>query len=320
METPTNIGRGSPKDVFLQLGLFITLYISVVSLITLLMKVINYRFPDLLRDGDYGLFYDRSFYSSGSVRWALSALLILVPVHLILYWWQNKGLNLEPAKRESKFRKGLIYLTLFLTAGTVLITLIILVYHFLGGELTTRFLLKVISVLVVTGLVFFAYLRNVRVKLEAGPLSSRGYILITLVVVAASLTGGFLITGSPTSQRSLRLDAERVQDLQSLVYNLQSYWEAHQGKLPPDLQTLALDINYRTTASDPETGEPYGYTITGPNTFDLCATFTLATPAPPTLVKPRLGSEADSWEHLAGQTCFSRTLDPARLKPPTPRD
>jgi len=68
----------------------------------------------------------------------------------------------DPVKRASPVRKWLTYLTLFIAATVLIGDLITLVYNALGGELTTRFLLKVLTVAVIAGGTFGYYLWDLR--------------------------------------------------------------------------------------------------------------------------------------------------------------
>ena len=63
---------------------------------------------------------------------------------------------------------------------------------------------------------------------------------------------------------------------------------------------------------DQQTGEAYGYRVTGDLTFQLCATFNKASRTRGD--GPRFapaGVTNDSWRHDAGEFCFDRTVDPA---------
>ena len=66
--------------------------------------------------------------------------------------------------KELKVRKGLGYLTLFIAAILAIIDVSTLVYNLLGGEITIRFILKVLVVLAVAAVVFFYYLKEMRSK------------------------------------------------------------------------------------------------------------------------------------------------------------
>jgi hypothetical protein len=57
----------------------------------------------------------------------------------------------------------------------------------------------------------------------------------------------------------------------------------------------------RINLRDPETNEPYTYTVQNESTFELCATFT----------RPREYTSGVFWNHPAGRHCFTiNVLDP----------
>ena len=55
-----------------------------------------------------------------------------------------------------------MYLTLFVAASVLIGDLIVLVHSALSGELTARFVLKVITAGLIAGLIFGHYLRDLR--------------------------------------------------------------------------------------------------------------------------------------------------------------
>src|SRR3989344_2356957 len=120
-----NRAVSSPKDVFMQLLVMIALYISAVSFGMLLFNYIDLWFPDPLVD-----FYART---SGSIRWALASLTIVFPVYLWLAWTLAREMSRDPAKRELKIRKWLVYFTLFAAAVIIIGDLVYLIYKFLHG-------------------------------------------------------------------------------------------------------------------------------------------------------------------------------------------
>lgn len=77
-------------------------------------------------------------------------------------WLLNKAIDKDPDKRSSKIRKWLTYITLFIAAGVIIGDLITLVYNVLNGELTTRFILKVLTVGGIAGSIFGYYLWDLR--------------------------------------------------------------------------------------------------------------------------------------------------------------
>src|SRR3989338_3472131 len=67
----------------------------------------------------------------------------------------------EAQVRESKIRKWLIYLTLFITSLVIIGDLVFVINTFLGGEIKARFILKALSILFVAVVIFWYYLDDV---------------------------------------------------------------------------------------------------------------------------------------------------------------
>lgn len=152
-----NKPKASPKDVFLQLLSMITLYVSAGALIDLLFAFVNITFPDVLNT--YSSYLD---YMRDSIRFDVSLLIITFPAYLATNWFLGKEYAIQPEKKELRIRKWLIYLTLFISALVLLGDLVVLVNNLLRGDLTTAFLLKVLSVFVVIGGIFWYYLAESR--------------------------------------------------------------------------------------------------------------------------------------------------------------
>lgn len=150
--------KTSPKDVFIHLLAIITLYASAGSFINLIFNYINLAFPDSLEIRNYYLYSSQI----SSIRFSIAALIIVFPVYLITTKFLSKTYDLTPEKRNLRIRKWLVYLTLFLTAITIISDLVALVYNLLGGDITSRFILKVVTVLFVAGSIFFFYYQDLK--------------------------------------------------------------------------------------------------------------------------------------------------------------
>ena len=148
--------KTSPKDVFLHLLAIVTLYVSAASFLTLIYQYANILFPDITSPG--GDYYG----SYGAIRWAIASLIVIFPVFVITSWQLNKGYTASPSKRNLRIRKWLIYFTLFAAALIIIGDLVALINRFLGGELTIRFIIKVLAVLFVTGNTFFYYFSDLK--------------------------------------------------------------------------------------------------------------------------------------------------------------
>ena len=295
----------SPKDVFLDIWTVATLYVSAGFLISLLFDFVNYYLPDAANP----------YFSADSLRWSVAILLTIFPTHVIAQWLLQKEYSKEPAKRERRLHKWLLYLTLFLAAAAIVGDLATLIYNFLGGELSARFILKVLSVALVAGGILSYYILDLRregVKLSS---ASIWLVRVIIVFVAVAVIGAFFVAGSPFRQRDVKIDEQRINHLQTIqneiVYN---YWQ-NKRELPPSLGALRNDITGFAPPVDPETSSPYEYLKTGDLSFELCGVFTTSNLNDP---KARFVPEAfpygkspENWQHASGRVCFNRTIDPA---------
>ncbi|KKU58245.1 MAG: hypothetical protein UX81_C0024G0005 [Parcubacteria group bacterium GW2011_GWA2_47_12] len=305
--------KTGPKDVFLHLLAIIALYVSTGSFIALLFQYINVYLPDKAVDQYYSL---QSAYAS--MRWSIALLFVVYPVYVWASWFLNKEYKIEPQKKEMKIRKWLLYFTLFATALLIIGDLVALIYSFLQGELTARFLYKILAVLLVAAIIFKYYLMDLK---NSAPYKIFAYAVSVLVALA--VIGGFFVAGSPQEARLRHFDDIRAQNLQEIQSQVVYYWQ-QKGVLPQNTAALKNnDINIFIAPLDPETGAPYAYTVTGVLSFSLCANFALpslpdqTTRYAPMPVKPYgIDGIAQNWEHPAGNICFERTIDPDFYKLP----
>jgi len=307
----TTTTKVTPKDFFLWLGAMVTLYVSTISFLALLFNYIDQLFADPLS------YYDP--YSSG-IRFAMAALFVIFPLFLFLFRVLQKDIRSNPQKKELWIRRWLIFLSLFVAGITLVVDLIILLNNFLGGEeLTTAFLLKVLAVFIVIGAGFLYFLKDIQGYWESREKTSKMIGAITAVVVLLTLIAGFFIIGSPQTQRDMRLDRERVSDLQSIQWQIVNHYQ-RTGKLPENLSTLEDPIAGYQLPTDPQTNAVYEYAILNSSTltFELCTTFAAesaglaqASKLEPSLARP--GLDDNFWKHDAGRVCFERTIDPEQF-------
>jgi hypothetical protein len=304
--------KETARDAFLHLLSAATLYLSVIAFITLWWQIINFLFPDKLNPQGSG----SQIYMT--LIWGTSALVVAFPVFVLVSWIIGKDLKSNPVKREAGVRKWLWYITLFVSAITIIIDLVILIFNFLRGDLTTQFFSKSFVVLVVTAAVFGYYLWDLRKKKEVSD-KPKKIAWITAAVILASIIYGFFLMGSPVKQRNLRFDEQRVGDLQQIRGDAATYWQ-QKKMLPGNLAELNA-IGY-TVPVDPESGNQYGYSATGSLSFRLCADFktVLVSPAAgtstPYYSQAGLATMPQDWVHGIGPVCFDTTIDPDFFKQP----
>jgi amino acid transporter len=205
-----------------------------------------------------------------------------------------------------------LYLTLFAAAILIIGDLVALLYNFLEGELTTRFALKIVAVLVVAAAIFWYYLYDLRRKPGEFSDKAKWFAWGITGFIALVVVYGFFVAGSPFKQRLVRFDSQRISDLQSLKYQVVGYWQA-KDRLPASLDDLKDSISGFVPPRDPQNGAPYEYRETGKLSFELCAGFNLASAesrlSSPKFAEP-VGQTEEIWDHGAGRACFSRVIDP----------
>ena len=299
--------KTTPKDFFLWAGAMVTLYGAVVSFITLLFQYIDYAFPDALS-------YYVDPYSSG-MRFSMAALIVLVPVAIFLMRIIRRDIARDPSRNDIWIRRWALYLTLFIGGAAIVIDLITLINVFLGGELTTRFILKVVVVLLVAGAAFLHFLSDLRGYWTANPQKAQMVGYGTGVAVLATIIAGFFIMGTPTEMRLARFDDQKVSDLQGIQWQLVNFWQQKQT-LPADLEELADPISGWINPLDPQSGEGYRYERTSNSSFKLCADFNMESRNGGESVTVRAYDMMDgNWQHGVGEACFDRTIDPERYPP-----
>ncbi|MBV8816842.1 MAG: hypothetical protein JO022_00720 [Acidobacteriaceae bacterium] len=302
---PERAGRGeSARDGFLYLLAFITLSVWSSQLGSMLFQFIDHWFPDpvVVPWRDVRL----------SVTWQMASIAVAFPIFAVVMRIILREAAHSPERLQSGVRRWLTYIALLLTASGVLCDLIAFLDRFLQGGLTTRFVLKVLTVLVICGAIFVYYLGSLRWgrsddELRQAKKRSLIFGAGSLAVVVIAFCTGLTIAGTPSVQRLVEADRRRVDDLRQLAAGM---YGRHQRSLNPQTQALpprlsdAVGVD-ATRRVDPASGRPYEYIPLEGTRYQLCAAFAVTNadevPAP------------IFWRHEAGRTCF--TFD-AKESPP----
>jgi len=145
-----NAGEAA-RDAFFYLLVYSTLATWATALGSLVFTFIDRWFPDTLAQ--------RSFENSRyAVSSEMACIIVAFPVFLFVMRFILRDVERHPEKVESGVRKWLTYIALLITAGVVIGDLITFLAYFLRGELTARFILKSLTVLIIAGSIFWYYL------------------------------------------------------------------------------------------------------------------------------------------------------------------
>jgi hypothetical protein len=324
----------STVEVVLNFFSFITLGAVAAALVTLYYQIINNYFPDplIIRYGGFDV-------SMETIHYAIAALIITFPIYAFSVQMWFKRFREDEEKTETRLTKWLTYLVLLVSAITIVGDLVTALFYLLQGEVTGRFFLKSLTILVVAGIIFgFYFLERKKIQYRKNvprrTFQALGWATLALVLVAVIL--GFVVGGSPSMSRKTGFDTQRANDLRSIAGCVANFG-ANQQRLPETLDELSQSGQYSYCAGsvvDPESGMPYDYRVVVPSEitagvregeFELCANFAL-TSDNGTGVNS-YSSPNDKWSvHGTGQNCdteranlerYTESLAPSGLTEPT---
>ena len=95
---------------------------------------------------------------SDNLKFAISALIIAAPLFFVTQWLIIRGLHHGELDKDSAVRRWLTYFILLVSSVTMLGVFIGVINNFLSGEFTAIFILKAVSMLVISGAIFSFFL------------------------------------------------------------------------------------------------------------------------------------------------------------------
>jgi hypothetical protein len=298
--------ENTAKNFALQLGSLVTLYISIGSLIGLLFGIITVQYPD---QAQMPWEYESA---TSSIRFTIAMLIVFFPSYVVLTRFVNTIRRTEQGTYLT-LTKWLIYLSLLVGGGVLLGDLVAVLNGFLEGELTIRFILKALAVLLVTGSAFTYYTLDVRGYWKDNERHSLYYAGIIGAVVLVSLITGFMNTETPSQVRNKNLDSKQLFDLQEIQSRIESYSILH-GGLPT---TMNEAYDSLTVPDAPDDRSTYTYQVVEANSFKLCAEFANENSTSNDMyysekgmyTEPLTIKNPNDWNHGAGIWCFTRVLN-----------
>ena len=295
--------NNNAKHFALQLGSLITLYVSIGALIQLLFGVITIAFPD-----QANMYWEYDSATSG-IRWSIALLVVLFPTYVLL----TRIINTKRRETGAPYlgvTKWLIYLSLLVGGLVLLGDFVSIIYNFLNGELTIRFFLKALTVLVVVGSAFTYYLNDARGYWQTRESRSKQFGLAASILVLVSVVLGYMHIEAPTQVREQSLDQKQINDLGVIQSYIMSQY-ATTNILPSSLTDLELADNLPTA---PDGRPSYTYARINDTSFKLCADFAHPSDknmytSTPYMDTGMILKNPDDWMHSKGSWCFTRVLN-----------
>jgi hypothetical protein len=136
--------------------------------------------------------------------------------------------------------------------------------------------------------------------------SPRYFLAIIIIIFLGLTVSGLSLIDSPDIVNAKRLDKKRIADLRAIERLIDNH-ASLEGSLPLSLTLSDIKLGQHTNflpTTDPSSGVPYGYLITGENSYRLCASFSRDNSED----NLRDGSDLGVWRHPAGEHCFDLEL------------
>lgn len=214
-----------------------------------------------------------SYFSMQSLKMAFSTLLISAPIYYICSHLLSKSIKKGDLSLESSLRKWLIYLILLVTSVVMLVWLITILNGFLNGEMTLKFILKAITAILISAMIFSYYLYNIRQKVVKKKDKIKSvFFIASLLLVVFALGLAIVHMESPQTTRDKKIDENTLRDFDTINMNMNMYYN-NNDKLPESLEELKGDSNLNSYPGNVVSLEEVEYNKLSDTEYELCADF-----------------------------------------------
>ena len=248
-------------------------------------------------------------FSQGDLRFAISAIIIAGPIYFAMMWLINKNLLAGRLEKESGIRKWLTYFILLVSAVVMVGWLIGTISSFLNGELSLKFILKSLTSILISALIFSYYLYDIR-RAEVSQNNNiiRAYYYGSMALAAAALVSAFFFIDSPRTVREQKFDQAIINKFSQIDSAINAYYGENK-KLPENLSDLleggSAYYIIESDITDSGANKTFDYNIKAKDTYELCSTF-----------KTENKSQAEDksvyidtrWLHNAGYQCLKQRV------------
>jgi len=263
------VKSNAAKFVFFYLLELVSLGFMAVSFGIVLFQIINKNIADALTG------YSGS-YDDGALKFAISALLVSTPIFYVIGSFIQKSLFSGELKKDSPVRRWLTYLILFVSFLIFVGWLIAFIFNFLNGEVTMKFILKTLSVLVIAATVFSFYFYDIRRQAVENIKDKvlKIFFISTLAAVAIVFVASFFVVEPPSAARDRKLDDQAINNFYTINSCIDQYYR-DMKKMPENFSTMQSDCSYLTAdiLQDSQTKQTFTYSVTGTTTYQICANF-----------------------------------------------
>ncbi len=297
MDTQNN----SAKFAFFYMLSLVALIFTALAAGMIIFQIINKEIVDIISQ------YSVSF-SPDQLKFAISAIIIAAPIYYFTMRQIFKNLYSGALSKDSGIRKWLTYFILFVASVVMLGWLIAVINNFLDGELTTKFILKAMTAMVIAAAIFTFYFYDIKREEPAGKKDKviRIYFYGSLAAVAAVFIASLFFVESPTETRNRKYDNAILDSFQKIDGALNVYYQDYE-KLPAGLEELETEFTYITDKDleNPVTKEKFEYKTISGNKYELCAVFRTSNKSEEAKYYNYF---REYWPHDAGYQCLGQKV------------
>lgn len=299
--------NSAAKFAFYYVFSLIALIFTAESVGMIIFQIINKNIVDVLET-----FHGQ--YSSGALKFAISAIIIASPIYFLTTAQINKNIFNGKLEKDAGVRKWLSYLILLVSSLVMLGFLVGVIFNFLNGELTIKFILKALSAIIISAIIFTYYFYDIRRTDVIGVKDKiiKIYFFGSLVLIVAALISAFVFVESPAETRKIKYDAKIIENFNQIDSGINEYYRLNK-KLPDSLDTLLKETTFLREENmvDPAK-KKFDYKVADEKTYELCATFMIASKD----YENRADYYLDKrWGHVAGYQCLKQKISQLEAMP-----
>lgn len=293
--------NNSAYFAFLYIVSLISLGFLAISSGMILFQLINKFVPDPLAPSYLACF------QSGAIKFAISAIIVSAPIYYIAIYAINKHISKGELKKESQIRKWLTYIIILVSVLVIVGNLIAVIYNFLDGELTIRFILRTLAMIAIAGSVLSYYFIDIKKEsFEKKNKTNKIYFYASISAVLIILISAFFVAESPSKSRKRKQDQQFLERMDKINRAVDSYYAAEK-KLPENLAEITGKTSSQCCAEEitDEDIKEIGYNKKTETKFELCAKFQTSNKESEKCHEHWLD---ESWKHDAGYQCIEKEV------------
>jgi hypothetical protein len=298
-----NKKNNSAKFAFLYLLSLVSLAFVSINVGQIIFQLINKYIVDILSQNN-------AAFSSEILKFAIASLVIATPTYYFCNKFIYGALFKGELDKESGVRKWLTYLIIFIAFLVMIGSLISILVNFLNGALTNQIILKSLTTMAISGIVFSFYFYDIRreTTTERKDKVLKIYFFASLLVILVTFIASLFIVESPTVARNRQIDQKIIYSFSTIGQNINNYYQFY-GKLPADLSVVQKEYTSLTDdlLKNPITKEVFKYQIKGEREYELCASFLTDTLASEQNKDMAYYSDLN-WLHGIGYQCLSQKI------------